>query len=323
MYKKSTKGLFVKSDRMENFINTVDPIITKNCNLLCPHCWGYNCGNANMVSEVYQKFIDFVKFLGINDIQFTGGEPLLNRDFINFAKINKNYNFNTRLRTNFSIKKFDEKSILDILENFSHVYISLDGDYKTNFLLRPTKKYVNANVIDKTNDDFIEKSANENFDIIKSNLDILLKVREKINSKVKVVIASVVQRKNIDKMSELLEFTNLYNDIRWDITQIIVKKGDENGISKKEFIDKIFKIAEQSTNLVKIKPASKARCLQVDVDGTVTLSHIKDIVIGNCTNTNNYENIKLKLENFINKNSNSYCNYYFIPNNLVINNCIW
>lgn len=69
-------GVLLKIDRKDTFINTIDPIITKTCNLCCSHCWGDNTCGEFLTMDNYLKILEFAKFININTIQYTGGEPL-------------------------------------------------------------------------------------------------------------------------------------------------------------------------------------------------------------------------------------------------------
>lgn len=234
-------GLLIKIDRSSTFINTIDPIITKNCNLLCPHCWGCNNENTNMDYLVYCKMLKLAKFLKIQKVQFTGGEPTLNQDFLNFARISKSNNLENKLRTNFAVKILDDYTIINILENFTSIYISLDGDYKLNFSLRPSKEYIAI----KNNQQNFDKLAKLNFKTIKTNFEKLLNFREKLNTKNYIIIASVIQKKNIDHIDKILNFINKYYNIRWDITQVILKENDQNYINSTDFLEQTIKISKK------------------------------------------------------------------------------
>lgn len=310
-------GILYKIDRSCNLINTVDPIITKSCNLCCPHCWGNNNGCELMDMENYKKILELANYLNINLIQYTGGEPLLHPNLFDFARKSRNLNFKNRLRTNFATKILDKQFLVNILECFDSIYISLDGIAEDNFYLRPSKKFMNLkkNNSEKAKEKFI-KYANESFDIIRINLDNLIKIKKEYNYKNKVIIASVVQRYNLNKIIKLTDFINQYEDIRWDITQITVsKKDDINDITSKEFLSTIFKIIKLSNNTVKIKTTSSPRCLRFDSEGNVLLSNNNDIIIGNyiSNDIDNFDRIKNVISQLDNNIKTHYYNYIYIP----------
>lgn len=309
-------GIFLKIDRTESFINTIDPIITKSCNLCCPHCWGNNneCGFMSM--ESYKKILKLAEYLNINSIQYTGGEPLLHPQLFDFAKESKNKGFKNRLRTNFATKILSEEFLTDILKYFESIYVSLDGLAEDNFYLRPSRKFMvlKNNNPEEAKKCFIEY-ANENFNVIKTNIDNLIKIKNKFYYKNRVIIASVVQRYNLNKITKMIDFVNQYDDIRWDITQVSLDESNPRNINIDEFESKIFDIAKFSKNIVKIKFDSFPRCLKTDTTGNVLLANNKFIVIGNYLNIygNNFQNIKNEIFNNIKNKRNFYYNYFYIP----------
>lgn len=319
---KNTKGIFIKNygalfkiNRRDSFINTLDPVITKNCNLCCPHCWGDNGGTEFLSMDNYEKILELAKYLNINTIQYTGGEPLLHPKFLDFAKRSKELYFNNRLRTNFATKILDEKTIVEILKYFDFVYISIDGIAECNFYLRPSVKFVRfkkSNPNEAKN--LFNKYATDNFNIIKTNLDNLITLKDKLNFKTKIIIASVVQRYNLDKLKDLLNFVNHYKNIRWDITQVTLDKKNINNITTDEFMTALKNIIKLSENIVKIKPKSYPRCLSADNQGNVMLSQQFNIKVGNYLKKtkNNFELIKKTMQEVI-KNKNDYDNYLYIP----------
>lgn len=301
-------GFLTRVDKYTNFIDTIESIITKNC--VCSNGWYYNSDNANMNYNIYEKFLEFANFLNIKNIQFSGGEPILNNNLLEFAKIDSNKKFDNRLKTNFSFRKFSPNFMEEILKNFSHIYISLDGDYLGEFLSKSEKN-------DNTKADFIGTLSYENFKIIKYNLDLLFKIKNKSNYKNKIIIITNVREQNIKELPNLLNIVNSYKDIRWDIIQ------DVAAGKRESFLKEAVDIAKRSSNVVKIKPASFARSLKVDVDGSIILINNTKTVIGNCQDIDDYRNIKNKLNEKAKENNGLYAEYYFIPSNIVKKECIW
>lgn len=306
-------GILLKIDRKDTFINTIDPIITKACNLCCSHCWGDNACSEFLTMDNYLKILEFAKFVNINTIQYTGGEPLLHPHLIDFAKISKKLKFNNRLRTNFSTKILDNNFLINILNYFDSIYISLDGLAEDNFYLRPSKEYKKLEQIDeeKAKKNFYEYSKN-NFNIIVKNLENLISLKNQLKLNTKIIIATVIQKYNINKLEKFIEFINQYNDLRLDLTQISLDKNDDRNIEKKDFIKKSRELMLLSKNIVKIKPVSYPRCLSFDNNGNVILSEQFNIVIGNYINKSNFPIIKRKISETI-KNKNNYFNYVYIP----------
>ncbi|WP_352404214.1 radical SAM protein [Sporanaerobacter acetigenes] len=73
--------------------------LTNKCNLKCIHCFK-NCSNKNDKFISYDMLIDTLKFLNnkSNNIQITGGEPMLHDNFFDILKYCI-YNFKTTITT--------------------------------------------------------------------------------------------------------------------------------------------------------------------------------------------------------------------------------
>ncbi len=75
-YKIVNNGLVITIDRKNDFINSVDPIITESCNLCCPHCWGFN-NSYSLNIENFVRILSFTKAIKIPNIQFTGRRTII------------------------------------------------------------------------------------------------------------------------------------------------------------------------------------------------------------------------------------------------------
>lgn len=312
VFKILENGIILKINRSANLINTIDPVISDNCNLKCPHCWGNNDFGISIKTDDFLNILNLANSLNIKNIQFTGGEPLLNKDVIQMAKIGKDLLFNNRLRTNFAIKKFDNDFLLDIVQNFDSIYVSIDGLAETNFTLRPTKQYL------KLNDKSLFKSmAKENFDTIITNLKNTIKLKKKYNNTIKIIVCSVIQKYNLNEIYNLINFFNDFELDCLDFTQVSLEDGNENLISKDEFLNTIFDNLKHSKNKIKIKPFSNLRCIICETNGDVMLSgSINKRKLGN------YKDINCNISNQINQNItdnySNYVNYHFIPFNKMV-----
>ncbi len=111
--------------------------------------------------------------------------------------MSQNLGFYNRLRTNLSIRIFDELYIKKILEDFDTVYISIDGLARTNFKLRPSKEYINLK--DK-NENIFNNLADKMFNVIITNLKNLISIRKKFKLNTNIIVCSVIQKQNIHEM---------------------------------------------------------------------------------------------------------------------------
>lgn len=129
---------------------------TNKCNINCSYCFEGKKGSSSMTIEMIPDIISFIQKYVKNDfisdkehlcVNFNGGEPLLNFEFIKEAvselkKINVN---NFTMSTNFTLITSE---ILDFLiENNFYIQISLDGCKLSHDLCR--KDYNNNGTFEK------------------------------------------------------------------------------------------------------------------------------------------------------------------------------
>lgn len=135
--------------------NSIQLIISDACNMKCSYCYGNYYTNQKdkhlMDLQTAFKAIDFAESLGISNIGFFGGEPLLN-----FSLINEVVNYCQQKRLQFKFGMTTNGTLItnEIAEfarkNNILVSVSIDGDYDTHNLSR---KYPNGN---NTYNDVIE-----------------------------------------------------------------------------------------------------------------------------------------------------------------------
>ena len=115
----------------------IELVISRDCNLDCNYCFEGKKSKDKMQLIYINQIIEFIdsylkeNFIYTKDyvrIDFNGGEPLLNENFIfafiNHAKsINKTYNYS--ITTNGTL--LSKKIISFIKENNINLQISLDG----------------------------------------------------------------------------------------------------------------------------------------------------------------------------------------------------
>lgn len=133
-----------------DYINSIDVILTEDCNLTCKYCFvkkkQYNDKSALLLSEVGEKIIDFIirKSGNIKDlfVCFFGGEPLLNFKVMKYMviyaleqgkKSNKHFHFS--ITTNATLLSDEVVEFLG--EHNIFVVISIDGNKYSHNLNRP------------------------------------------------------------------------------------------------------------------------------------------------------------------------------------------
>jgi len=114
---------------------------TKMCNLRCRHCYenaGPKPGPDELTTEEAKRIIDEFKKEGVVAIAFSGGEPLMRKDFFEIAKYTSDNDFYVSVATNGTLitpevaKKLKEAGV-------QYVEVSLDGFEKTHDEFRGVK----------------------------------------------------------------------------------------------------------------------------------------------------------------------------------------
>lgn len=117
--------------------------ITTKCNLHCKYCLSDSGKNGCMGvdTNTAKKIITQLGNLGINRLDFTGGEPLLRKDLGELIDCAKQNNINTIVTTNTLLLN---KENIKILQKADLVQISIDGPEKVHNAQRQ------GNVFEKT-----------------------------------------------------------------------------------------------------------------------------------------------------------------------------
>lgn len=134
--KKTIEEAFLLDERNDCKTMSLVIVTNTNCNLRCSYCYEGNKDNNTQIMESYEAIYNFIlaniKYNNIKklDVEFTGGEPLLNKELIvNLVKtLNENLlltDINYTLITNGVL--LDNDIIQFLSENKFSVQISLDG----------------------------------------------------------------------------------------------------------------------------------------------------------------------------------------------------
>lgn len=155
---------------------------TYKCNLSCKHCCFGDRNTCNskeeLSTEEAKRMIDELSKLKIISFQFAGGEPMLRNDFIELVEYVSSKNIVTSIATN---GLFINKEIAAKLKKIgiATVQVSLDG----------------AN---KDNHEFIR--GKDTFD------NTVKAIQELVNQDIPVLIATFINKNNIDRVEEIVEF---------------------------------------------------------------------------------------------------------------------
>ncbi len=105
--------------------------ITNNCNLLCKHCCNSSNNQINkkeLSIDIISSIIPEIIKLNIREIYFTGGEPLVRKDFYNILSLFKGLSIDTFFATNGTLFDIEKVKKINNL-NIKQVTISLDSHF--------------------------------------------------------------------------------------------------------------------------------------------------------------------------------------------------
>ncbi len=115
----------------------LDVALTMNCNLRCKHCLLGNRleSGESIKKEVLIKVLQEGVSLGVKDLLFTGGEPLVYKDILEVLKIASKLGYNVSINTNGTlINESMAKALADI--SLYKIQVSIEGPQKVHDYIR-------------------------------------------------------------------------------------------------------------------------------------------------------------------------------------------
>lgn len=219
-----------KVENMFSFFDIVYLELTRACNLKCIHCLN-NSGikqKDELTKEDLLKLIKNFSSHGVQEIRFTGGEPLLFNGIYDLIRFATEEGICTSLGTNGTLvtkevaKKLKESGL-------KKVVVSIDGNKKTHDKIRGKKNYqkaMNGLKYLKQND----INVRVNSVIMKSNMDDVIKLAKKMSRK-KITI--FIRRFILSGRGKHLENNMLnkkdYDYVRNKLQKELTKKTYVNG----------------------------------------------------------------------------------------------
>lgn len=170
--------------------------ITSNCNENCEFCYRIICNKENTY-EQNKRILDILINLKIDRITWSGGECLLYPNLIDLMKEAHNNNIQNNIITN---GKALTPALIDEIEEYT--------DYIT-FSLDALNEEVNT---------YLGRGKNHGKHVIEL-LDYLK------NKKIKVKLNSIVTKKNIDNIREVIDIVKRYKIQRWKLFKFISLRG--------------------------------------------------------------------------------------------------
>ena len=187
--KKDDKNLnikYIKNFNKKNHFSFADIAyieITHECNLRCKHCLN-NSGNKipNQLNddEIFNLIIEFSK-AGMQEIRFTGGEPLVHNKIYEFISLAHKLGMYTSIGTNGTLINIEEAKKLK-LAGLNKAIVSIDGTEVTHDNIRGKGSYKKTILgINNLEDNGIQVRINSV--IMKSNMNDVIDLAKELNKK--------------------------------------------------------------------------------------------------------------------------------------------
>jgi uncharacterized protein len=233
LYSKDINPNIIENyENSPNYIKSICLNIAHDCNLICKYCFadgeGYDQQKKLMPIEVAKKSIDFLIEKSGNrknvEVDFFGGEPLLNMDVVKktvkYARSMENkYNKRFRFTITTNATLLNEE-IMDYLDNnMINIVLSIDGRKTVNDSIRVTKGHGGS------------------YDRILPNIQKMVEKRHK--SKKQYYIRGTFTANNLDFYEDIKHFIDLgFKEI--SIEPVVLPDDNELAI-KEEHLEEIYK----------------------------------------------------------------------------------
>ena len=219
-----------KIGNMFSFFDIVYLELTRACNLKCIHCLN-NSGikqKDELTKEDLLKLIKNFSSHGVQEIRFTGGEPLLFNGIYDLIRFATEEGICTSLGTNGTLvtkevaKKLKESGL-------KKVVVSIDGNKKTHDKIRGKKNYQKA----KNGLKYLKQNdinVRVNSVIMKSNMDDVIKLAKKMSrKKITIFIRRFISSGRGKELENNMLNKKDYDYVRNKLQKELTKKTYVNG----------------------------------------------------------------------------------------------
>lgn len=219
-----------KIGNMFSFFDIVYLELTRACNLKCIHCLN-NSGikqKDELTKEDLLKLIKNFSSHGVQEIRFTGGEPLLFNGIYDLIRFATEEGICTSLGTNGTLitkevaKKLKESGL-------KKVVVSIDGNKKTHDKIRGRKNYQKA----MNGLKYLQKNGinvRVNSVIMKSNMDDVIKLAKKMSrKKITIFIRRFISSGRGKELENNMLNKKDYDYVRNKLQKELTKKTYVNG----------------------------------------------------------------------------------------------
>ena len=200
--------------------------ITSKCMLSCKFCsQSENNNYGDMDIDLAKKILEDLKVIGVCNIYYTGGEPLLYSHLDELLQYGYSLGFNQILITNGVL--LNQKNIKKVLKYVNSLGVFLHGTEKIHNNLSQKNCYKQIiNGLTAVKDSFKDISININCTMVPenteyNNLKFLAKLCEKYNWKLTVARLNYIgngKKYKDDKLNNMIEIVNQLNNEGFDIT---------------------------------------------------------------------------------------------------------
>lgn len=100
----SSEKFLIEYSKKKPFLFTFHIELTSKCNERCVHCYiPHECKNADIDHDLMIKALNQCRDMGVMNIVFSGGEPMLHPDFCEFLRYAKDLDFNVAVLSNLTL----------------------------------------------------------------------------------------------------------------------------------------------------------------------------------------------------------------------------